>query len=85
MTDVFTGFVFYKSLILPHFGYCSEIYVLSLQENLNKLQLIQNFASRTFFLAKSKGAYRSTLSVMSEATMLLIFYLHLLDITASFR
>ena len=43
----------YKSLVLPHFDYCDIVYMCTSQENLHKLQLVQNSVCRTLLLAES--------------------------------
>ena len=41
----------YKSLVLLHFDYCDNVYECTSNENLHKLQLVQNSACRTLLLA----------------------------------
>ena len=46
-----TALMLYKSMILPHFDYCSIVYMHTSAANLNRLQVIQNSACRIIFLA----------------------------------
>ena len=50
-----TKILLYKSLVLPHLDYCDVVYMCTKEENLNKLQLIQNCACR-FILKADKFA-----------------------------
>ena len=45
-----TALRLYKSLILPHFGYCDTVYMTANKESLHKLQLLQNHACRIMLL-----------------------------------
>ena len=42
--DTTTGLTLYKSLVLPHLDYYDTVYMCTIVQNLNKLQLIQNGA-----------------------------------------
>ncbi len=41
----------YRSLVLPHYDYCSTIYMCANKETLQRLQLVQNIGCRTILLA----------------------------------
>ena len=47
LIDYSIALTLYKSLVLPHLDYCDTIYMIGNQEDLNKLQLVQNVACRT--------------------------------------
>ncbi len=41
----------YKSLVIPHFDYCSSVYMCANKETLQRLQLVQNIGCRTILKA----------------------------------
>ncbi len=49
-----TTILLYKSLILPHIDYCDLVYMTANEYQLNRLQLIQNIASRIILRANRR-------------------------------
>ena len=46
-----TKILLYKSLVLPHLDYCDLVYMCTKEENLQRLQQIQNCACRAILKA----------------------------------
>ena len=58
-----TKILLYKSLVLPHLDYCDLVYMCTKEENLQRLQQIQNCACRIILKADN---YASTKTLHSE-------------------
>ena len=53
-----TKILLYKSLVLPHLDYCDLVYMCTKEENLQKLQLIQNSACRIILKADNYASIK---------------------------
>ena len=53
-----SSILLYKSLILPHKDYCDLVYMTANEHQLNRLQLIQNVASRIILRADNRTSIK---------------------------
>ena len=53
-----TSILLYKSLVLPHIDYCDLVYMTASEYHLNRLQLIQNVASRIILRANRRTSIK---------------------------
>lgn len=74
--DIWTKIIVYKSIIAPHFDYCSTILFLCTENDIQRLQKMQNKAMRVILYCDKRTHIRTMLDALQWMSVKQRIYLH---------